>query len=484
MKKFVVSMQIGAGYDLLLTPRNKSTQVILAPFIAFHPYFGQNPRTIELWNVTTLRAGITLKFGSCRKTTKPERIELPIVIAVEPEARLLVNDSENIPAEPTGGEVFPLRNYVYFNSKTSELPKPLVKPGLDQVKILRDDKMRLSEFLHLSDSTFRKTIVQDNFLSILGDRMVKNPSNTITLIGTSELGAQDGQEMAEALKIFLVGVYGIDASKINTKGRRNLKIQSERQSDKKEIGLFQDGNRQVLIESDSRNLQMEFRGVSGNPLKPLKMNVVQEANSYSYVTFKTEGAKEDFSSWKLEIKDDQGKLQNFGPYTRDLVSIPMKNILGDRTYGKYEIVMTGKLKSGESVKKDTTAFLLLISPPESKKTLRFSFLYEYNNSRSINIFNRCLTDIITPIIPENGIIAIHGHTENILGNEYELKLFLTRANDAKIIIENALAKAGRRDVQFEGYGLGNDLVIEPFGKVNKQKSIYNRTIIIDVISDK
>jgi hypothetical protein len=31
--------------------------------VSFQPYFGQNPRSTETWNNTTVRAGVALKFG-------------------------------------------------------------------------------------------------------------------------------------------------------------------------------------------------------------------------------------------------------------------------------------------------------------------------------------------------------------------------------------------------------------------------------------
>ena len=63
MRKNLVSMQIGAGYDIQLSKQNKRTQWALSPFVSFHPYFGQDPRDIETWNNTTIRVGAALKFG-------------------------------------------------------------------------------------------------------------------------------------------------------------------------------------------------------------------------------------------------------------------------------------------------------------------------------------------------------------------------------------------------------------------------------------
>jgi hypothetical protein len=47
MNKSVISMQIGAGYDIPLSAETIQNKVMLSPFVAFHPYFGQDPRSIE-----------------------------------------------------------------------------------------------------------------------------------------------------------------------------------------------------------------------------------------------------------------------------------------------------------------------------------------------------------------------------------------------------------------------------------------------------
>ena len=80
VEKTIISMQIGAGYDIPLTGQNKKTQFILSPFVAFHPYFGQNPRSIETWNMTTVRAGAVLKFG-VGKSTSPVEEETTAAVA-------------------------------------------------------------------------------------------------------------------------------------------------------------------------------------------------------------------------------------------------------------------------------------------------------------------------------------------------------------------------------------------------------------------
>lgn len=63
INKTIFSMQIGAEYNIPFSPKRKPTQIVLSPFVSFQPYFGQSPRSIETWNITTLRGGISLKVS-------------------------------------------------------------------------------------------------------------------------------------------------------------------------------------------------------------------------------------------------------------------------------------------------------------------------------------------------------------------------------------------------------------------------------------
>ncbi|WP_460879430.1 OmpA family protein [Pontibacter rugosus] len=111
-------------------------------------------------------------------------------------------------------------------------------------------------------------------------------------------------------------------------------------------------------------------------------------------------------------------------------------------------------------------------------------LYEFNDSKAISTYEKYLTEIVTPKIPQGGKVIIHGHTD-IIGDETKNRnLSLARANDVKRIIENSLAKAGRKDVTFEVQGFGEDLNLAPFNNKLPEERFYNRTVIIDIISGK
>jgi outer membrane protein OmpA-like peptidoglycan-associated protein len=82
-----------------------------------------------------------------------------------------------------------------------------------------------------------------------------------------------------------------------------------------------------------------------------------------------------------------------------------------------------------------------------------------NKSKAIDIYEKYLTDVITPKIPVGATVIVHGHTDAI-GEELTIRIiFLARANDVKNIIESALSQSGRKDVKFELNGFGRKKTI-------------------------
>ncbi len=484
----LISMQVGAGYDIPLSSQNQRVQFQLSPFVSFQPYFGQDPRSKESWNVTTLRIGAALKFGRGSKISAPPPPEVvapvPVnVVIAEPEVQFTVNAPKNVPVERRIRETFPLRNYIFFDLESTEITDRYVLLTKDQVKDFREDQQEVFTPKNLSERSKRQMIVYYNVINILGDRMIKNPSTTIKLVGSSEKGPEDGRAMSESVKLYLVNVFGIDASRISNEGRFKPKIPSEQPGGSRELVLLREGDRRVSIESSSPILLMEFQSGPDAPLKPVEIVGVQEAPLDSYVSFNVKGGSEAFSSWMLEIMDGKGNIQYFGPYIKEseTVTIPGKSILGDRPEGNYRVTMLGRTNGGNLVKKDTSVYMVLWTPPKNEEMMRFSIIYEFNESTAINIYEKYLTDIVIPKIPINGTVLIHGHTDIIGEEAYNQRLSLARANDVKNIIEKGLSKAGRNDVKFQVYGFGEDTNLSPFENNFPEGRFYNRTVIIDII---
>ena len=475
IEKTILSMQIGAGYDIPLSSDRNKTQFVLSPFVSFQPYFGQNPRSIETWNNTTFRAGLALKFG------QGQNIQQSTDMLNDREVEFSVNSPSNLPGDRRMTEVFPLRNYVFFNEGSTEIPNRYVLLTKDQVKDFKEDQLESFAPKTLSDRSKRQMTVYYNVLNILGDRMQKNPAATITLVGSSERGNTDGLAMAESVKSYLVNTFAINASRITTKGQNKPNIPSEQPGATLELVLLRQGDRRVSIESNSPDLLMEFQSGPDAPLKPVQISALQEAPVESYVTFNNKGAGEALSTWSLQIADEQGKIQSFGPYTTEEVKIPGQAILGSRPEGDYKVKMIGQTKSGKIVEKVTPVHVTLWTPAKMEEGTRYSIIYEFNTSKAITMYEKYLTEVVTPKIPVGATVSIKGHTD-IIGEEvYNQGLSLARANDAKNIIANALAKAGRTDVKLDVSGYGENENNSPFENNTPEERFYNRTVIIDII---
>jgi outer membrane protein OmpA-like peptidoglycan-associated protein len=480
MNKTLISMQIGAGYDIPLSSQNKRTQFVLSPFVSYQPYFGQSPRSIETWTVTTFRVGAALKLGRGHKIAAPQ----PAAALLVPDVKFTVNSPGNVPGERSVREIFPLRNYVFFDLGSTSIPDRYVLLTKDQVKDFKEDQLEVFKPKRLSGRSNRQMTVYYNILNILGDRMGKSPEATVRLTGASMEGKADGLAMAESIKQYLVSVFEIEPVRIMTEGRVKPRIASEQHGGTKELTLLREGDRRVSIWSDSPVIMMEFQSGPDVPLKPVEISDKLEAPLDSYITFNVAGGKEAFSTWSLEIKDEKGTVQNFGPYTNETMRIAGKTILGTRTEGDFTVTMIGQTQNGSTVKKVTPVHMVLWTPPKREEGMRFSVIYEFNESKSILVYERYLTDIVTPKIPKEGTVIIKGHTDNIGDQTHNQELSLARANDVRKILENSLAKAGRTDVKFEVYGFGEDEKQSPFENNFPEERFYNRTVVIDIIPNK
>lgn len=469
----LISMQVGAGFDIPLSSQRHKTQFVLSPFVNFQPYFGQHPRTTETWSLSTLRVGMALKFG--------QGSEIMISEVAAPLVSFSVNSPTNIPDDRNVREIFPLRNYVFYDLGSNQIPSRYKLLRKEDVKDFDEDRIAATVTVNSTGRSERQMTVYYNVINILGNRMAKNPSTTITLVGSSEKGPEDGALMAESIKTYLVNVFKINATRITTKGQFKPNIPSEQPGGNRELELLREGDRRVSIESNSPELLMEFQSGPDAPLRPLEFVAIQEAPSSSYVTIDATGAKEAFSSWSLEITDPDKQVKTFGPYTQEQVKLSGKDIMGTRPEGDYKVKLIGQTKSGQITVKETTTHMVLWTPSKTEEALRYSIIFEFNKSKAIAMYEKYLTEVVTPKIPKNGVVIIHGHTDIIGEEPYNLNLSLDRANEVKSIIEKALSQTGRKDVTFEVHGYGEDESLSPFENKFPEERFYNRTVIIDII---
>jgi len=128
--------------------------------------------------------------------------------------------------------------------------------------------------------------------------------------------------------------------------------------------------------------------------------------------------------------------------------------------------------------------MVLWNLSENEQGLRFSIIYGFDNSQAIKLYEKYLTQIVLPKIPANASLIIHGYTDIIGEEAYNLKLSEARANDVKEIMQNGLSNAGRKDVKLEVHGFGEEETLSQFNNKYPEERFYNRTVIIDIIPRK
>jgi outer membrane protein OmpA-like peptidoglycan-associated protein len=475
VKESLISAQIGAGLDIPFNSRDNQIQAVLSPFVSFQPYFGQSPRTVETWNITTVRVGAGLKFGRGR--------EIPVgnVLMEMDNIRFTVKSPRNVPTERVYAETFPLRNYIFFDLGSTEIPKRYILLNKGMVKDFREDQTGVFESDNATDRSEKVMLVYYNLLNVMGDRMVRNPGTSITLVGSSEKGAEDGMKMSTSVKNYLTNVFGINPSRIGVEGATKPKIPSEQPGGTLELDLLRAGDRRVSIESKSPELLMEFGDVNAPSFKPVQIKATQIAPLDSYVSFNVDDKDNTLNFWNMEITDQRGNIKKFGPYTVRNVYLSGKSILGDQAKGNYKIMMKATKKDGSSIMQHATTEIVQWTPTKDQEGKRYSILYEFNDAKAIDIYEKYLTNVIAPTISPNSIVYIHGYTDTIGDELNNSKLSLARAHDVHKILMNSLTKAGRKDVTFEVFGFGEDSKLSPFQNKLPEERFYNRTVIIDII---
>ena len=471
MRKNVFSGQVGAGYDIQLSAADKQTRFVLSPFVSYQPYFGQDVRKIESWSNTTLRAGVALKFGKGRKTVAE--------VVTTPTAQADINFSVRAPKpvliQRQVTETLPLLSYVFFDENSSEIPARYVKLSAAEAGNFKEVQLQQEGAVNTNGRAERQLNVYYNVLNILGDRMRINPEIDITLSGASLKGPSEGKLFAETIKNYLVGTFGIDHTRISVNGRTKPVHPSEQPGGKKELTLLREGDRRVDIQSNSTALMMEVGGVN---MKPIQINTTQGDATDSHVIFNVENANL-LKSYTIEVTDQNGLSKSYGPFNKAKESIPGKTILGDQTSGDYKVKMTATRKDGTMVSKERSV-RIDNQVVQIEKGLRYSILFNFNKATTVATYEQFIANVVAPLIESGSTVVIHGHTDIIGSDTYNVKLSQQRAAEAQQLIEKALLKAGKTNVKFETIGVGEAADRSPFGNEKPEERFYNRTVIIDI----
>ena len=471
MNPSLFSAFVGIGYNMNMQSFFK-TKTNFSPFISFHPYLGQKFRSIESWSASTIRTGLAIKFGKLliAPIDEPQLTAMPnISFSVRPPKALVVRR--------TVSETVPLRNSIFFNLGSIEIPKRYTVLTQSEASNFKEDQLFNENSEGSSNRSAKQLKVYYNILNILGDRMRTYPDSKIALNGSSSKGEQEGKKMAESVKKYLINSFGIKTSMITTTGSVKPAVPTELIGATKDLDLVYAEDNRVDIESTSPELLLE---VGGAMMKSVQIIDKTEDPLHGHVIFNIKSAEDLLSLWNIEITDDQGKAQNFGPFTKDQASVSAKVILAGRLDGMFKVVMKGETKSGLSIERNESVYL---SPQTEviEKGYRHSILFDFDNSKTVDIYEKFLQKVVAPLIEEKGTVHIHGHTD-VLGDDlYNQTLAEKRAWDVQNILKWALFNAGKNEIKFNVTGFGEDPDKAPFENLLPEERFYNRTVIIDII---
>jgi len=481
MQSVLLAGQVGAGYDIRISKAASTTQVNLSPFVSYHPYFGFEPRNIESWNITTVRAGIAIKFGKAHKVAAAPvaAAAAPIAAVVPPEREVAFNVRAPlaVPAKRQVSETLPLLSVVFFDESSTNIPSRYILLTRDQATTFTEVSLQKESNVNMTGRSARQLNVYHNVLNILGDRLRANPSATITLTGASAAGAKQGAALAESVKLYLVNVFGIDAARIAVINRAKPLKPSEQPGIIKDLALLHAEDTRVDIGSTSPALLIE---VGGGMMRPVQFMSTQVDPLDSHVIFNVDGAKDLLQSWSVIVTDSNGGTQQYGPYTADMASIPGSTILGNNPTGDYKVTLVETTKNGSVLKKESNVHLIK-QQDNGLKALRYSIVFDFDKAQTIESYNKFLTTIVTPLISDGSTVIIHGHTDIIGDDEYNQKLSDSRAKQTQAVLQRAISASGKQNITFETLGFGKDANHSPFDNSLPEERFYNRTVIIDII---
>ncbi|HZY39237.1 MAG TPA: OmpA family protein [Mucilaginibacter sp.] len=477
----IFSGQVGAGFDIPLSAANSLSKVNLSPFVSYHPYFGQDPRSIESLSVTTVRVGIAIKFGKGRKMPVADapiaNIPPPVVVA---DVAFSVRGPINTPVVRQVSETLPMLNTVFFDGGATTIPGRYVLLTNEQASAFKEDQLQNEQSASGTGRSAGQLNVYHNVLNILGDRMRENAGAAITLDGSSAQGPKDGLELAGSVKQYLVNVFGIDGSRITIKGSFKANPSSEHIGGTKDLVLLRSEDRRVDIETSSPELLVE---VGGGMMKPVHIITTVENPLDFQVVFNVDSAKGQVKSWSVDATNDKGAIQHFGPFTGDQQGVPVAEILGDSPSGNYKIALRADMNNGATLNKESTVYLVRPAPTITKG-FRYSIVFDFDKAKSIAEYDKFLTTVVAPLIADSATVTVHGHTDVIGGEAYNQKLSDDRAAQTQKILERAIAGSGRDHVKFEALGFGANADHSPFENNLPEERFYNRTVIIDIVAVK
>jgi outer membrane protein OmpA-like peptidoglycan-associated protein len=473
LRGLVIGGQAGVGYDIPLGGYGDPT-TMMTPFVQAR--LGQGlidppPGDNDDLGITSIRLGVQLKFGTYYAP--------PVISDIFPDPVGEFDISLRVPNVITDSrtvrETFPIRNYVFFDAGSTELPERYRRLSSADAATFREEQLVRGEGVPGGTSELEVRSRQQmnayyNILNVLGDRLRRTATATVRLVGAAGGDAEAGRVMAENVKRYLVDTFAIDARRITTEGQAMPPNRSGSGSSS--------GEDAKMIAAE--NYRVSIIGPE-EIVRPLNITTVQEEPLDNDVLV-TIRASEDIAYWNVEVTDPAGETQRFGPFRNTATArIEAKPLLGAEHDARFIARGTVTMKDGSTVTSGSKEFRLVRTESIVQNTgTRYSILFEFDESKTVQTYEKFLAETVAPSIPTGSTVIIHGHTDVIGTPEYNVALAQRRVDETQRILTRELTRAGKT-VTFDTYGFGEDERRAPFDNILPEQRFYNRTVVVEVV---
>lgn len=357
-------------------------------------------------------------------------------------------------------EGFPLLPYVFFPAGEISLEKTKMK------RITKEETPKFSE-TKLEWNTLE---IYYQLLNVIGNRLRNNPKANITLTGTNnntgieQNNLQLSLERAEAVKNYLVGVWGIEPQRIKTQAS-NLPAKP---------------TNPVIPEGIEENSRVEITSNDANIIAPVYMKEIDIIANPPVIEVipliqTSAGIKEyrlDISQGNQTIRTNEGKGMP-EKFVWEIIQSPIPKL-------EQEAIITLKVEDSENqVKTYSKNISIQQKTIRTKREIieddyrieRYSLiLFDFDKSTILDIHKPVLEYIKSKIKP-NSKVKIYGYADRTGTLEYNRELARRRSEEVRNYLQ-------LKPENVELYPIGSDKLL--FDNNLPEGRSYNRTVKIEI----
>jgi outer membrane protein OmpA-like peptidoglycan-associated protein len=465
-----LALAVGVGYTFDI-----AENTYLSPELSFRLPFTQviSDDNFDSWNVPQVRLGVNLTFSLGGEDVEEAPKFVPEVDAGIKEIRYRDIDGTAKPVDKVTveevqyQELFPLLPYVFFDEMSVEPTKKY------EIKI---NETQAGEF-SVEDLEPNAVKINSRTLDIIGKRMQDNPNARITITGTIDNDAEKDEKKlselrAKYVKDYLVNNFEIDESRINSEARglpekpSTSRVEDGSEENRRvEISTTnQDITAPIIIEKDRQRLA-----------DPELIEFIPYFNSNDSIV-----------GWSLQISQSGKQIRKYEG-VKPIDRIQWNIMPNELAASQIPLDYTFKVETLNGEQDDDAGTIPVDYYSYSRKKVeerpdqtisKFSLVVFSFNSPEISDHDKSILEKnVIPAIKANSTVQIYGYTDRIGNEDYNQKLALQRATNAKKFLQSKLP-----DVKYEVYGVGEEVeVYDNNSPVGRQLS---RTVQIYVITPK